>query len=94
MEEKRGFFKDIWTSIKDFEKYEEFAADKLTAALKYMLLLTIIFAAIITLMYTYKFYIIAKDVKTYIEQNIEELSLEERKINCSNRRANSNRTRK
>ena len=28
MEKKRNFFQKIWTSIRDFEKYEEFAADK------------------------------------------------------------------
>lgn len=77
---KRNFFKDIWTSIRDFEKYEEFAADRVTKAIKYLLLLTLIFTLIISVVYTYKFYLTIKDVKQYVSQNIEEIKLGNRKI--------------
>ena len=80
MEEKnRNFFKDIWTSIRDFEGYEEFAADKVSKAIKYLLLLTLIFTLLISLAYTYKFYLTITDVKQYISQNIEDIKLENRK---------------
>lgn len=78
-EEKRNFFKDIWTSIRDFEKYEEFAADKISKAIKYLVLLTLIFTLIISLNYTYKFYLTLTDVKQYISQNIEDIKLGNRK---------------
>lgn len=78
-EEKRNFFKDIWTSIRDFEKYEEFAADKISKAIKYLVLLTLIFTLIISLNYTYKFYLTITDVKQYISENIEDIKLGNRK---------------
>ncbi len=82
MEEKgMGFFKKIWTSIKDFEKYEEFAAEKLSKAIKYILLITLIFTTIISIAYTYKFHTVIQDVKEYISANFEELSLKEGKLN-------------
>ena len=76
-----GFFKKIWTSIKDFEKYEEFAAEKLSKAIKYILLITLIFTTIISIAYTYKFHTVIQDVKEYISANFEELSLKEGKLN-------------
>ena len=78
-EEKRNFFKDIWTSIRDFEKYEEFAADKISKVIKYLVLLTLIFTLIISLNYTYKFYLTLTEVKQYISQNIEDIKLGNRK---------------
>ena len=72
-EKKRNFFRDIWTSIRDFEKYEEFAADKISKALKYLLLLTLIFTLLASSIYTYKFYKIANQTKQYINDNIENI---------------------
>lgn len=77
MEEKKtNFFKKVWTSIRDFEKYEEFAADKLISAIKYILILTLIFVIIITVAYTFKFYNVINGVKEFVSQEIEEISLE------------------
>ena len=73
MEKKKGFFKKAWTSIRDFEKYEEFAADTVFNAIKYILILTLIFTIIIALAYTYKFHTVLVSVKDYINQNIEEI---------------------
>ncbi len=83
MERKSNFFKDVWTSIKDFEKYEEFAADKLTRAITYILIITIIFTAIISLAYTYKFFKITQDIKDYIGENVEEISYKDGNLNVS-----------
>lgn len=77
-----NFLKKVWTSIRDFEKYEEFAAGKVSKAIKYMILLTIIFAVVIAINFTYKFYKITVDVKNYVQDNIEEISLKERKARC------------
>lgn len=79
MEEKMNFFKKVWTSIRDFEKYGEFAAEKLSKAIKYIIIFTLIFTAVISLTYTYKFHTILESAKSYINQNIEELKIENRK---------------
>ena len=76
-----NFFKKFWTSIKDFEKYEEFAAESLGKAIKYMLIITLLFTLVITIAYTYKFYLTVKDVRSYIENNIEEISYTDGKLN-------------
>lgn len=79
MGKKIKFFQRIWTSIKDFEKYEEFAADKVSKAVIYICLLTLIFTLVIATTYTYKFHSILSDAKEYINHNIEEITLQERK---------------
>ena len=53
---EKNFFKKIWTSIRDFEGYEEFAAEKVLKAIKYIVLLTLIFVTVIAISYTYKYY--------------------------------------
>lgn len=81
MEQKeRNFFQKVWTSIKDFEAYEEFAAGKVTKAIKYILILTLIFTITITFAYTYKFYLGIENLKSYISENIDEISIKNGKL--------------
>ncbi len=81
MEEKpKNFFKKVWTSIRDFEGYEEFAASKTVQVIKYIVLITLIFSFVIALAYTYKFYLELGKISEYIEQNVEELSLIDGKL--------------
>lgn len=80
MEENNNFFKKVWTSIRDFEKYEEFAADKAHKCVIYLLILTLIFTFIISLVYTYKIYTSVQYAVKYIDENIEDISYKERKI--------------
>lgn len=75
-EEKKNFFVNFWTSITDFEKYEEFAAEKTSKAIKYLILLTLILAIVVGGMYTYKCYSLVKTVENYINENVEEIRLE------------------
>ena len=44
---KIGFFKKVIKSIKDFDKYEDFAIERLSESIKYFLKIMAIFAAII-----------------------------------------------
>lgn len=76
---EKNFFKKIWTSIRDFEGYEEFAAEKVLKAIKYIVLLTLIFVTVIAISYTYKFYSSVESAKNYVQENIEEITLKERK---------------
>lgn len=81
MEEKElNFFKKVWTSVRDFERYEEFAAEKVSKAIVYILLITLIFVAVVASIYTYKFISSIGDVRNYINENIDEISLKDGKL--------------
>lgn len=51
---KTNFFKEVLKSIKDLDKYEDFATELPKSAFKYLLKLVLIFCAIICVFYTYK----------------------------------------
>ena len=51
---KEGFFKKVLKSIKDFDKYEDFALEKTGEAFKYLIKLVAILCAIVCIAYTYK----------------------------------------
>lgn len=72
-----NFFRKFWTSITDFESYEEFAAEKLAKTIKYLLLLTLIFVVFITIAYTYKCNKILNIAENYINENVEEIALKD-----------------
>ena len=73
--EEKNFFKKVWTSIKDFEGYEEFAAGKLSKAIKYIAIMTAIFVITIAIAYTYKIYTALEEIKNYINEHVEEIAL-------------------
>lgn len=76
MEEKeKNFFQKVWTSIRDFEGYEEFAAESISKSIIYLLLINLIFVIIITIGYTYKLGQGVQEVKSYINENISEISM-------------------
>ena len=52
--EKINFFKDVLKSIKDLDKYEDYALELPKNAFKYLLKLVLIFSAIICVCYTYQ----------------------------------------
>lgn len=51
---KTNFFKEVFKSIKDLDKYEDFAVEIPKKAFKYLLKLILIFCAIICVFYTYQ----------------------------------------
>lgn len=78
MEEgKKNFFVKFWTSITDFESYEEFASEKVYKAIKYLVLLTLIFAIVVGILYTYKCYSLLKTVENYVSENVDEVTLKD-----------------
>ena len=77
---EKSFFKKIWTSIKDFEEYEEFAAGKVTKAIKYIILLTLIFTLFVSIAYTFKFYLAINGIKEYINENVKDITLKNGKL--------------
>lgn len=76
---KKNFFQKAWISIKDFEGYEQFAAERISKAIIYLLILTLLFAIVITAAYTYQFYVAIEHTKNKIQEQIEEISLVDRK---------------
>lgn len=72
-ERKKNFFVKFWTSITDFESYEEFASEKIYKAIKYLALLTLIFAIVAGALYTYKCYSLIRTAESYINENIEDI---------------------
>ncbi len=77
----KNFFKKIWTSIVDFESYEEYAAENISRAIKYIFLFTLLFVIIVSLAYTYKFYLVIEDIKSYVDNNTQNISLIDGKLN-------------
>ena len=77
---EKNFFQKVWTSIRDFEGYEEFAAGKVTKAIIYVLLLTLIFSIIIAITYTYKFYSAIQSTSNYVAENVDEIKMVDGKL--------------
>lgn len=50
---KKGFFRDFIKSIKNFEKYEDFALEGIKGSLKYILKLIILFCIILSIVFSY-----------------------------------------
>lgn len=81
---KEGFFKQLIKSIKDFDKYEDFALEKPTQALKYLVKMVAIFCAIICITYTYKIVSNMNHLYTGIKEKIPEFSYENGKLETQN----------
>ena len=51
---KTNFFKQVFKSVKDLDKYEDFASEQPKVAFKYLLKLVLVFTIIVTAFYSYK----------------------------------------
>lgn len=80
MEEKNksklNFFKNIWYSIVNFEKYVEFKEETVKKSIKYLVLFTVIGALILAIFPTYSSYKFLSDGVNYIQNNIPEFKYE------------------
>lgn len=84
--EKNGFIKRVITSIKDFEKYSEFATEHISVAIKYLIKLVCIFVLVMCAGFIYKFSIIANNGINFIKNDIETISFKDGKLNIDNNR--------
>lgn len=73
-EKKMNFFNRIITSIKDFDKYQIFALEKLGVSIKYLALIMLIFALLVSSVFTYKLSFSVNSGISYIKNNIKEIS--------------------
>jgi len=74
---KTNFFKEALKSIKDLDKYEDFAIELPKIAFKYLFKLILIFAAIITLFYSYKIVDNLQKIYIGLKNNLPEFSYSE-----------------
>lgn len=76
-EKKQSFFKKVLISIKDFDKYQELAAEKIGRTIGYLLLLMFIFTLIITTVNVYQFSKALKQGVEYFDESITDLQYQE-----------------
>ena len=81
---KEGFFKKVIKSIKDFDKYEDFAIEKGSDAIKYFIKLLLIFCIIIAVAYTYNIVKNASKVYTSLKEKIPTFSYENGELKTDN----------
>lgn len=85
---KMNFFRRVITSIKDFDKYQIFAVEKLGVAIKYLAILVIIFSLIVASTFTIKFVNYINGGIKYFEENISEVNYKNGKLSINARRRN------
>ena len=84
---KIGFFKKVIKSIKDFDKYEDFAIERLSESIKYFLKIMAIFAAIISIVYTYKIITNANNIYYGLKDKIPEFTYENGELTADSEEA-------
>lgn len=70
---ENGFFKKVIISIKDFDKYQEFAVEGFKKSFKYLLMLILIFAVAISIFFTSKFATFIQDNINFLKNDISEV---------------------
>ena len=71
---RNGFFNDVFKSIKDFDKYEDFGLEGVGKTSGYLIKLVVIFTLVITCMTVYRFSNSVKEAVDYFDEKITELS--------------------
>jgi len=71
---KTNFFKQVFKSIKDLDKYEDFAAEQPKVAIKYLFKLALVFVIIVTAFYTYKIVDSLNDIYNELKGVVPEFS--------------------
>ena len=71
---KTNFFKEVFKSIKDLDKYEDFALELPKTAFKYFTKLVLLFTAIITIFYSYKIVDSLNDIYVSLKNKLPEFS--------------------
>lgn len=79
-ENKKSFFKELLKSIKDFEKYGEFAVEETKTSIKYLMKLVLIMIIVITSIYTYTFINTFNTGIEYFKNNIPDLEYNNGKL--------------
>ncbi len=86
MKDKKNnsFFKELFASVKDFDKYQDFAIQKVSKGIIYILKLIAIFTFIISLAFTFKINIEKNKLVKYVDENISNIKFEDGKLSVNN----------
>lgn len=71
---KNNFFKEAFKSVKDLDKYEDFALETPKVSFKYFIKLVLAFAVIVSLFYTFKIVDNCKNVYATMKEKLPEFS--------------------
>ena len=71
---RNGFFNDVFKSIKDFDKYEDFGLEGVGKTSGYLIKLVVIFTLVITCMTVYRFSNSVKEAVNYFDEKVTDLS--------------------
>ena len=71
-----SWFKELFASIKDFDKYQDYATEKTSKSIIYFLKVIAVFTLILGLILTYKIHLEKEDLVKYINENISEIKFE------------------
>lgn len=85
---KMNFFERFITSIKDFDKYQIFAIEKVSIAIKYLVILVVIFSLVGAIIFTTKFSNYINNSINYFKENISEVTYKEERLSINSRRRN------
>lgn len=75
-EKKEPFFKKIFFSMIDFEKYQDFALEKLGKIIRYLLGLLLIFTVIVSFAFTYQFFSAFEQATEYVKNEMPDFHYE------------------
>lgn len=70
------FFVKLKRAVMNFEEYKNFSEEKLSAAIKYVVKLMLLFTLIISFSLTYKFIDLAESEISYFKNNFPEFKIE------------------
>lgn len=81
---KKPIVRNIWDSITNFDKYQEFATEKKLDSLIFFIVLIIIFSFIATITYSVNVHLQINKISKYFESYINEIEFKETKLTVNN----------
>ena len=85
-EQKISFWKRIIISIKNIEQYQILAGESTKSAIKYLLKLMVVFTLVVAGAITIKFNNAVNNFKTFIEQDVAELTFKDNVLNVKSKK--------
>lgn len=81
---KMNFFVRVYKSITNFDTYTQFASEPISKAIKYFLILVLIFSIIVTIIYVGSFKSKVSEGAQYLRKNIEDINFNNKKFSYNN----------
>lgn len=81
---KMNFFVRVYKSITNFDTYTQFASEPISKAIKYILILVLIFAIIISTIYVVAFKSKVSEGAKYLKENVEDINFNNKILSYNN----------